>query len=149
MATPIESLLSLKRWEEDQAKNRFAMLLKELAIEEGILEELEQNYALSSEKVKNNHYEPKTIDKIQELLVFIEALVNKIHQQEENIRNKALEVERARGFLEEATKERKTFERLDERQKEMIKKDMDRKEQKITDEHASARHGKKDVGETG
>lgn len=149
MPTPVESLLNLKRWEEDEAKNRFAWLLKELAIEEGLLKELEQNYALSSEKVKNYHDEPKTIDKIQELFVFIEALLSKIHRQEEAIKNKGLEVERARMLLNEATKERKTFERLDERQKEITKKEMERKEQKITDEHASARHGQRQDGETG
>ncbi|TAN44326.1 MAG: flagellar export protein FliJ [Nitrospirae bacterium] len=149
MATPIESLLNLKKWEEDEAKNRFAMRLKELAVEEGILARLEQDYALSAQKVKNCSDEPKTIDKLQELLVFIEGLLYRIHSQEEVIKIKGLEVERARLLLTEATKERKTFEKLDERQKDIIKKDMERKEQKITDEHASARHGRKQGGETG
>lgn len=140
MATPLESLLNLKRWEEDEAKNRFAILLKELAVEEGVLLDLEENYSGMSEKIKAGRDMPTTIGEIKRQREFLGFLLERINGQEEVIRQKGLLVEAARQLLAEVAKERKTFERLDEKRKESSRKEAERKEQIVTDEHASSGH---------
>lgn len=131
----LESLLNLKIWKEDEAKNRFAVLLKELATEERRLNELEDQYSSTGKKLECTD-EMVNIDEIKRLNEYLEHLLIRIHHQKRIIAEKERQVEEARKALVEASKEKKIFEKLDERHKSALKKEHKRKEQIGTDEHA-------------
>lgn len=135
----LESLLNLKIWKEDEAKNRFAVLLKELATEERRLHELEDQYSSTGKKLECTD-EMVNIDEIKRLNEYLEHLLIRIHRQKGIIAEKERQVEEARKALVEASKEKKIFEKLDERHKSALKKEHKRKEQIGTDEHAVTGH---------
>jgi flagellar FliJ protein len=143
MRTPIESLLNIKRWKEDEAKNLFANRLKKLTVEEKRLRDLEEQYDSVSKRLGSNTDELINIDEIKKLGEYLELLLIKIHRQEKVIVDKERELEDARRLLTDASKEKKIFERLDEKQKTAIGKEFRRKEQIRTDEHAGAGHHRK------
>ncbi|MCL4536495.1 MAG: flagellar export protein FliJ [Nitrospirae bacterium] len=143
MRTPLESLLNIKRWKEDEAKNRFAILLKELSVEEKRLYDLEEQYNSVSKKLECNTDELVNIDEIRKLNEYLEHLLIRIHQQKKVIADKEKQVEESRRSLVEASKEKKIFEKLDEKQKSASKKELKRKEQIGTDEHAATGHHRK------
>ena len=64
MKTPVASLLSLKRWEEDEAKNIFAALLKSLDLEEKLLHEFESMHLKICETLRLKSNEFINIDNI-------------------------------------------------------------------------------------
>lgn len=143
MKTPIESLLSIKRWHEDEAKNFFAALLKELAVEEKQLLNFEHQYNTISKKLECGPDEAVNVSEFLKLNEYLEQLLVKIHRQIKVIAEKERLVELARKALIEATKEKKVFEKLDEKHKDVIKADSRRKEQIGTDEHAVTGHNRK------
>ncbi|BCB96470.1 hypothetical protein JZK55_13920 [Dissulfurispira thermophila] len=138
----LESLLNLKIWKEDEAKNRFAALLKELAAEEKKLVELEGRYSTIGRKLECTD-EMVNIDEIKRLNEYLEHLLIGIHHQKRVIAEKERQVEEARKALIEASKEKRIFEKLDERHKTALKKEHKRKEQIRTDEHAGMGHYRK------
>jgi flagellar FliJ protein len=146
----LESLLNLKIWKEDEAKNRFAILLKELAMEERRLRELEDRYSSTGKKMAQkteNTDEMVNIDEIKRLNEYMEHLLIRIHRQKGIVAEKEKQVEDARKALVEASKEKKIFEKLDERHKSALKKEHKRKEQIGTDEHAVTGHQRKNNNE--
>lgn len=143
MRTPIESLLSLKRWKEDEAKNHFVILLKELAIEEKRLYDFEEQYNFIIKRLQCNAGEFVNIDEIRKLNQYLEHLLIRIQNQRNVIAEKERQVEAARKHLIEASKEKKIFEKLDEKQKTAAKKEFQRKEQVRTDESAVTGHNRK------
>ncbi|HBR17171.1 MAG TPA: flagellar export protein FliJ [Deltaproteobacteria bacterium] len=143
MKTPIESLLNIKRWHEDEAKNFFAVLLKELAVEEKQLLNFEHQYNTTSKKLECSSDELVNISEFMKLNEYLEQLLVKIHHQMKVIAEKERLVELARRALIEATKEKKVFEKLDEKHKDLIKAEFRRKEQIGTDEHAVTGHNRK------
>jgi flagellar FliJ protein len=143
MRTPIESLLNIKRWNEDEAKNRFALLLKELASEEGRLRDLEEQYRSLGKKIESGMDELVNIDDIKKLNQYLENTLIRIHRQKKTIAEKERTVEDARICLVEASREKKVFERLDEKNKAVLEKEHARKEQIRTDEHAVTGHHRK------
>lgn len=143
MRTPLESLLNIKQWKEDEAKNRFAVLLKELAVEEKRLYDLEEQYNSISKKLECNTDDLVNIDEIRKLNEYLEHLLIRIHQQKKVIADKENQVEESRRDLVEASKEKKIFEKLDERHKTALKKEQNKKEQIRTDEHAVTGHHRK------
>lgn len=143
MRTPIECLLNIRRWNEDEAKSRFAASLKELAVEEKHLLNFEHQYNTTSKKLECGPEELVNIAEFMKLNEYLEQLLVKIHHQMKVIAEKERLVEIARRALVEATKEKKVFEKLDEKHKEVIKSESRRKEQIGTDEHAVTGHIRK------
>ncbi len=144
MSAAIKSLLNLKKWKEDEAKNRFALLLKELDIEEKHLLNLEEKFDSLGEKYECNADELINIDEIKKLNEYLEHVIGKIEHQKKKIIEKERQVEIARKVFLDATKDRKIFERLDEKQKAVMDKEQMRKEQIVTDEHAATGHRRKE-----
>ncbi|MFZ5998187.1 MAG: flagellar export protein FliJ [Nitrospirota bacterium] len=141
MRSPVESLLNLKRWKEDEAKNRFALLLRELATEEAKLHKLEEQYQSLSTRFGGAD-ELINIDEIKRLNEHLEHLLSTIQRQKSILADKEREVEAARRHLADASKDKKIFERLDEKQKHLMEKELRRKEQIGTDEHAVNGHNR-------
>ncbi len=143
----IESLLNLKRWSEDEAKQKFALVLKELDVEEKRLLVLEEQYKHAGRKFESASNQLIDIAEIKRLNYYLEHVLAEIQRQEEVIELKEIQVETARKALQEASKEKKTFEKLDEKQKSGLRKEFKKKEQIGTDEHAGIRHARsKDNG---
>jgi flagellar FliJ protein len=139
----IESLLNLKRWSEDEAKHMFALRLKELAIEEKRLFDLEEQYMDTDARFESASNELIDVDEIKRLNEYLGHILVRIRRQREVISLKEMRVEEARKMLQEASKEKKTFEKLDEKQKNQLREDARKKEQIGTDEHAGMRHARK------
>src|SRR5208283_327250 len=139
----IESLLNLKRWGEDEAKQKFALVLKELDVEEKLLLGLEEEYMLAARKFEYASNELIDIAEIKRLNYYLEHVLARIRRQKKVIELKELQVETARKELQEASKEKKTFEKLDEKQKSALSREFKRKEQIGTDGHAGIRHARR------
>lgn len=145
MSTPVESLLNIRKWNEDEAKNRFALALKELAVAEERLMYLEGRFEETGRKLMCSDGEPVIMDELVRLNESREILFLKIAEQKAVVAGKESAVESARALLEEATMERKIFERLDEKQKAERAREARRMEQIGTDEHAVTGHTRKIV----
>ncbi len=139
----IESLLNLKRWSEDEAKQKFALALKELDAEEKRLLGLEEQYTRAGRKFESASKELIDIAEIERLNYYLEHVLARIRRQKKVIELKEIQVETAREALKDASKEKKTFEKLDEKQKGAVRKEFNRKEQIGTDEHAGIRHARR------
>lgn len=142
MTRSLESLLNLKRWREDEVKNLFALLLKELAVEEEKLALLETQHALIADKLNEGTEELVDIDEIRKLQEYSDHLVTRIQQQRESVVSRQEKVDTCRALLLEVSQERKTFERLDEKMRESAEFEHQRKEQVDADERAVTQYGR-------
>ena len=143
MTTPLESLLSLKRWREDEAKNQFAVLLRELIKEEQNLHRTENQYSAVSERLESSMSELVNIDEIKRLNEYLGSLLIKSHLQRGVISEKERLVKDARKLLVGASTEKKIIERLNDKRKTLIEDKNRRNEQAVTDESVAAGHIRK------
>ncbi|HMK55603.1 MAG TPA: flagellar export protein FliJ [Dissulfurispiraceae bacterium] len=143
MKTPLESLISLKRWEEDEAKNLFAMARKELDDQDRRLADLEENFGALRKRMTYSENEAVSIDEIQKLNGQMEHLFKLLERQKALVAEGRTRMEEAMKILSDASKERKTYEKVDEKHKEAERGEVRKKEQKGIDEHAVMRHKQK------
>ncbi len=143
MSTSIQSLLGLKRWKEDELKSLFGLLSKELHAEQETLETLESQHALIGAKLAGGGDELMDIAEIRTTQDYAEHLILQIRRQQSVIAEKQRQVDETRALLLEASKERKTFERLDEKQRQAAEQEKQRKEQNDADERAVITYGQK------
>jgi flagellar export protein FliJ len=142
MKNPLESLLSLKRWEEDEAKNLFVLAKKELEEGETCLESLERNFKAIREGIKENENKSVTIDEIRQRQQHIEHLVALLQLQKDVVAIGIKRLEEATRIMAGASMERKIFEKVDDRHKEVERHEMYKKEEKDINEHAVMRYKK-------
>ena len=142
MSTPLESILSLKRWEEDEAKNLFVLAKKELEGEEERLETLEKNFLAIRDGIKADGNSSATIDEIRQRQQHIEHVLALLQLQKEAVATGIRRLEDATAIMSEASMERKIFEKVDERHKEAERQVIHKKEEKDMDEHAVMRYKK-------
>jgi flagellar FliJ protein len=142
MKTPLENLLSLKRWEEDEAKNLVAWARKDLDIEEKRLAGLEENFSILREKMRYPEKGAVTIDEIRKMNEHMQHLFGLLQRQKDVIIASEKRLNEAMSILAEAARERKTYEKVDERHKEAARQELNKKEQKGIDEHAIMRYKK-------
>ena len=137
----MESLLSIKYKREDQAKAEYGMELVRLREEEMKLEVL---------KAKKEEYQYRLTDAVQDELVLLEIkkLENCVEHAKYNINvqkfvisQQQQRVDRAREKLDNAMKERKTYEKLKEKAFEQFKIEIEAQERKEIDELVSFRFG--------
>lgn len=137
----MESLLSIKYKLEDQAKAEYGMELVRLREEEMKLEVL---------KAKKEEYQYRLTDAVQDELVLLEIkkLENCVEHAKYNINvqkfvisQQQQRVDRAREKLDNAMKERKTYEKLKEKAFEQFKIELEAYERKDIDELVSFRFG--------
>jgi flagellar export protein FliJ len=146
MKTPLENLLSLKRWEEDEAKNLVALAKKDLDLEENRLAGLEENFSILRKKMQPPEKGAVSIDEIKKMNEHMEHLVRLLQRQKDVVAASGKRLNEAMNILAEAAKERKTYETVDGRHKEAERRELNKKEQKGIDEHAVMRY-KKHYGE--
>lgn len=141
MSTPLQGLLNLKRWEEDEAKARFAMRLKDLSTAEAELRDMEDSFTDTGLKMEEAARNETTMQQMAAFQAYLSFLLDAIHRGERAVKLKEAAVEAARKELLEAARERKTFERLEEKRAAEVEKEQLRKERILSDEHASMRYG--------
>ncbi len=139
MSTAIESLLGLKTWKEEEAKNLFALALRDVAIEEDRLRNLEDALISVEREFLRFKEGDFDVEEIRRALEYQDSLVKQIALQRTKIQQKEKIAEKARVELVEATKEKKIFERLHEKQQEAEAKRILSIEQRLSDESATTR----------
>jgi len=140
MSTPIESLLTLRRWEEDEAKSLFVLAKKDLENEEDRLSGLERNFTALREGIKANENKGLTIDQIRQAQQHFDHLMLLLQRQRDAVAKSAQRLEEAARIMAAAALERKKFEKVDNRQKEAGRREQLKKEERDIDEHAVQRY---------
>lgn len=135
----MESILSIKYKLEDQAKAEYGMEVAKLREEERKLEVL---------IAKKEAYQDALTKAVQDALIIreIKALENSVENAKYNInaqkfviKKQQQRVDEAREKLDNAMKERKTYEKLKEKALEQFKRELEAQERKEIDELVSFR----------
>ena len=138
----LQNILNMKEKLEEQAKNEYSqanMRLREAEEEE---ERLKGRQAAAEAELARLLSETLDVMKIKQSEDAVEILKMYVRQQHLVVIQCAREVEIAREKLNEAMKERKTFEKLREHAFEDFLKEVNLAEQKEVDELVSYRHGR-------
>lgn len=136
----MENILQIKGKLEDQAKAEYGMELVKLREEEEKKLQLENRKLGYEEKLTIALQDYLDLRNIRRLENAIEVLKFQIKLQEQVIRLQEERVARAREKLDEAMKERKTYEKLKEKAFELFRQEVNAQEQKEIDELVSYRH---------
>lgn len=137
----MQNVLNVKEKLESQAKNEFAIAAAKVREEEEKLEVLNGRCEASLDKLKELYSSNLDIPAIKETEDGIELLKYHIKMQKLNLAAANQELEVARTKLTVAMQERKTHEKLKEKQFEEFVKEEAAKESKEIDELVSYRFG--------
>ncbi len=137
----LQSLLSIKCKLEDQAKAEYGMELARLREEEMKLDALNEKKDGYQTRLTVSVQNELDIGKIRELEDCVEYTKYEIKMQKVVILQQQQRVERAREKLDNAMKERKTYEKLKEKAFEQFKIEIEAQERKEIDELVSYRFG--------
>lgn len=137
----MENLLQIKSKLEDQAKAEYGIQMAILRQEEQRLAELEQRKLSMQEQLKSQISNVLDLFRIRQLEDGVENIKYNMNLQRVVIANQQKKVESARMKLDEAMKERKTYEKLKEKAYEAFRQELNAAEQKEVDELVSFRFG--------
>lgn len=137
----MENLLQIKSKLEDQAKAEYGIQMAILRQEEQRLAELEQRKLTMQEQLKEQISNVLDLFRIRQLEDGVENIKYNMNLQRVVIANQQKKVESARMKLDEAMKERKTYEKLKEKAFEVFRQELNAAEQKEVDELVSFRFG--------
>ncbi len=144
---PMENLLNIKEKLEDQAKAEYGIEVAILRQEEEKLEQLLRRKEMLQLQLREQMQSVLDIFRIRQLEDGVENLKYNINIQKMVILGQQKKVDRARKKLDEAMKERKTYEKLKENAFEEFKREVNAQEQKEIDELVSFRFGSKEESE--
>lgn len=138
----MQGILNVKEKMETQAKNEFAIAAAELASEEECLKKLFDRMD-GYESDLADCYNAGSLDlaKINELNESVELMKYRIRMQKLKVKTAQKNLEDKRALLQEAMLERKTHDKLKEKQFEQFLKDEAASESKEIDEIVSFRFG--------
>ncbi|MCR5267201.1 MAG: flagellar export protein FliJ [Lachnospiraceae bacterium] len=142
----MQNILDVKEKLESQARNDFAIANAILAEEEEKLEGLKGRKADYEEDLRRLYEKSLDLQKINETIDAIDNIKERIVIQEGVVRQAMHNVDLAREKLTEAMQERKTHEKLKERQFEEFLQEEAARESKEIDELVSFRHGQTKAG---
>lgn len=137
----MQNILDVKEKLETQAKNEFAIANAKLLEEEKKLESLRERKAGYEDKLRSLYDAGLDVVEINRTRDAIDNIKLRIEEQELNVKHAMKNVDIAREHLTEAMQERKTHEKLKEKQFEQFLLDEAAKESKEIDELVSFRHG--------
>ena len=137
----MQNILDVKEKMESQAKNEFAIANARLAEEEKKLEVLHERKHSYEEDLRNLYNSALDIEEINHTRDAIDNLTEKIAIQKDQVKQAQHTVDLAREKLTLALQERKTHEKLKERQFEEFLQEEAARESKEIDELVSFRHG--------
>ncbi len=133
----MESILSVKEKLEEQAKAEYSIEIIKLRQEEEKLEELENRKDAYQTRLYEAVMDTLNISEIKILEDSVENIKYNIKLQLIVIANQQKNVDRAREKLDNAMKERKTYEKLKEKAFEEFKEQINAEEQKEINELVS------------
>lgn len=136
----MESILSIKEKLENQAKAEYGMELMKLRVEEEKLEALVAKKEGYQDRLTQAVQNQLNIKQIKELENCVENAKYNINLQKIAVSQQQRRVDAARDELDEAMKERKTYEKLKEKAFEEFKLEIEAQERKEVDELVSFRH---------
>lgn len=139
----MESILQIKLKLEDQAKAEYAVQMAELQREQEKLELLQKHKDEVQEQLRQQISAVLNLFRIRQLENGVENIKYNIRLQKVVVFNQQKKVSQAREKLNEAMKERKTYEKLKENAFEDFKKELNAEEQKEINELVSFRFGRK------
>lgn len=139
----MQNILDIKLKLETQAKNEFAIANAKLAEEEEKLELLENRKEAYEAELKVLYSSQLHIKEITETQQAVEIMKYQIKLQQLQVRHAQKNVEAARMKLQESMQERKTHDKLKEKEFEQFLMDEAARESKEIDELVSYRHGQK------
>lgn len=141
----MQNLLDMKEKIEEQEKNNYSRANMRLQEAEEKLSLLQNRQRDAQKQLAEVMVSALDILKIRQKENDVEILKMYVLQQEVVVRQRGRELDEARERLNEAMKERKTFEKLREKALEEFVAEENRKEQKEVDELVSYRYGTKAV----
>lgn len=133
----MQNILEIKRKLEDQAKSVYAEALHALEIERGKLQELEEKKEFYEDRLTDMMLESLHIHEICRMENAIEIMKYKIQEQLVAVTKAERVVENARQALHAAMVDRKTYEKLREKEFEAFKLEVNAQEKKEIDELVS------------
>lgn len=139
----MESILQIKLKLEDQAKAEYAVQMAELQREQEKLELIQKHKDEVQEQLRQQISAVLDLFRIRQLENGVENIKYNIRLQKVVVFNQQKKVSQAREKLNEAMKERKTYEKLKENAFEDFKKELNAEEQKEINELVSFRFGRK------
>ncbi|MBO4395893.1 MAG: flagellar export protein FliJ [Eubacterium sp.] len=139
---PLQNILNMKEKLEEQAKNEYSQANMRLHEAEEEEKRLKRRQADAEDELKNTLGETLDVMEIKRCEDAVEILKMYVGNQHLVVIQRNRDVEIAREKLNEAMKERKTFEKLREHAFEDFLKEMNLQEQKEIDELVSYRHGR-------
>jgi len=137
----MQNILSVKEKLENQAKNDFAVAAAALNEEERKLSELKERKKGYEDQLRILYSDRLDLNEIKASEDAVEIMKLRISEQEINVTKAEQVVETARQKLTVAMQDRKTHEKLKEKQFEEFKAEEAQKESKEIDELVSFRHG--------
>lgn len=135
----MESILSIKCKLEDQAKAEYGIEVARLREEERKLEQLVARKEAYQEALTEAVQDALNIREIKDLENSVENAKYNINMQKIVIKQQQQRVDQAREKLDNAMKERKTYEKLKEKAFEQFKLEIEAQERKEIDELVSFR----------
>ena len=136
----MQNILNIKNRLEEQAKIDFALANRNLMEEEEKLAQLQKRKAVYEEEIKRLLDDKLQLMKIRENEAAVEVMKELIEAQILQVRAAERKVEIARKNLQNAMQERKTHDRLKEKQFEEFVQEENAKESKEIDELTSYRY---------
>jgi len=137
----LQNILNIKEKLEEQAKNEYSQA--NLLLQEAIAkrEQLEERLEEEKRRLQEDISDSLNVREIRERENAVEIFRMYVRQQILVVMQREKEVEVAREHLNEAMKERKTFEKLREHAFEKLRLEENLREQKEVDELVSYRYG--------
>ena len=137
-----ETILQIKLKLEDQAKAEYAVQMAQLQREQEKLEALQKHKEEVQAQLRRQISAVLDLLRIRQLEDGVENIKYNISLQKMVVFNQQKQVTKAREKLNEAMKERKTYEKLKENAFEDFKKELNAEEQKEINELVSFRFGR-------
>jgi len=142
----LQSVLNLKKQNEDSKKNELGKAIQRLEAEKQKLAALEDTLE-NTVKEFNEKTKKATVHELIEYNEYLSLLNSRIKVQKENVNNAALNVDKVREELIFAVKERKILDKLKEKQHEEFLTEQKKLEQKTNDEIVSYNHNDNSSGD--
>ena len=139
----MQNILAVKEKLESQAKAEYGLKISKLREEEQKKILLEQKKLYYEQQLTECLHDTLDMPRIKQYEQAVEDMKICIREQQHIIKQQEEKVAKARKKLDDAMKERKTYEKLKERAIEEFKLELNAAEQKEVDELVSFRHGSK------
>ena len=140
----MQNILNMREKLEEQGKNNYSQANMRWQEAVAALESLKQRLTNEKQKLQEEVSSSLNVKKIRQREDGVEVVRMYVRQQELEVKQREKEVEVARERLNEAMKERKTFEKLREKAFEKFRLEENLREQKEVDELVSYRFANRD-----